>query len=1069
MNQTSFDVRTAQDPDEEAPLGELQVAEYVLYLLALDTYIRYLEEASGKEDVEDELVRKGIRLLRAADAELEIITGLLRDHLPSDTHKRMLDRALRVRAFDAQGVGRRAFQIRTTLSLGGAGTMRGVFKTQKALRMVKEAIAASMLDNADAALDKFAAVPTQNARLRVWIDKAAETAGSGDVPQTLVGAGVKETATQSDALLAASVQPLVAQGAEAVLQAQTKHDDSIAKIESEARDAAKKVMDLRGEADEPPTRSEVVGLAVAAAAAAMSDPSKPQNIPEPLRELDDEQRAAALTDGKVGVFAGAGSGKSSTLVARVAYLVKDRRVNPSRILVTSFNTKSAHELRTKIGKAAGADAVQQMSVGTMHSLFARFVREFGTSEEKMQMGAGFTQAGNNIAYTVQRVWEDCFKNEPPPRLKDVLLKKAKWSGNNVSPQQAMTEAAETGDPDDLAAAKWYAMYDGLKAGTWAAPCNSFSYEKFMTTRKAPKLGDFTDMLKIFRDILARDPAVRSKVQGMFDHIIVDEAQDRNTLMADIIDMMSGHVTDGADGKSVWIVGDDKQAINSFQGARASLFKDLYEKDGWKTRVIRTNYRCEPELVEGANLLISYNDGNVPIPQNAAPGRDRGRGSIRVEVPEDEADAALRVADEVKQNMRLGEDVASHAVLCRTNKEIHAYETACIIRGIPYARRGAGSFFGSPETQAVLGYVQLATGTDYSKMQKALGQVINNPRRFFITEMNKLPEAVDLAFDQYARETRVDIKSLNPVQALLNPRFQKILADNLGRLTRTKKSFKFDEKLHDLGMALEEMQARSKDSSYSTKDLFGEILSLEGVAIKDGKFVPQTFRESLQGQLRDAISDEDTAEEDEEDSEDKGLGNITFLYKLAEIDPTDEDDELNPPTTPAGFGAKMSRYAAKMRDLRTDINKWNKDQQALPPERQQKPPGVYLGTVHATKGAQWKHAYVQMPAGKFPMMLRAKPGAPPPPPEKVQEQLEDERRLAYVAVTRAARNLRVVCPKTVGGKPAGVSMFVDEAGWSAGENVKILPGDPPSESVQTPDADDGSPDQGDEPSEYDYSR
>lgn len=69
-----------------------------------------------------------------------------------------------------------------------------------------------------------------------------------------------------------------------------------------------------------------------------------------------------------------------------------------------------------------------------------------------------------------------------------------------------------------------------------------------------------------------------------------------------------------------------------------------------------------------------------------------------------------------------------------------------------------------------------------------------------------------------------------------------------------------------------------------------------------------------------------------------------------------------------------------------------------------------------------------------MEFKPKPGEPPPDPEKENERLEDERRLAYVALTRAAKNLRVICPKVVGGKPAGVSYFVSEAGLSAGENV-----------------------------------
>lgn len=1037
-------VRSAADTeDPEDTVGELVVAEYILFLLALDTYCRYLEESKGDHEATDEVVAKGIRLLRNADSELDSIKGFLDSNLPSATHKKMLAKYLAIRAASPSGIARRALGIRTVLNRGGTATMRAVFETNRALREVREAVSASMMDNADAALDVFAKISMRNSRLRAWIKLAADTAVSTPMPTNVVEVGAKEAQDQTTSLLTQNIEQLAATGVDDSKQAQEAQTEKLVQVQHEATAAVRHAMERAGEPDEPPTKSEVVGMAVAAATAAISDPSNPQNVPAPLRSLDDEQRAASLTDGRVSVFAGAGSGKSTTLVARVAYLVKERRVNPSRILVTSFNTKAADELKVKIGRSAGAEALQQMSVGTMHSLFRRFITEFGTPEEKGSMAAGFVKDGKKpVAYAVQKIWEECYgKTRPVPKLKDALLHKARWSGNNVSPAEAAAQAQTKNEAD---AALWYSIYEGLKGtqGDWRPPCPSKSYESFMARhRRGGRLGDFTDMLKIYRDILHRNPAVRKKVQGMFDHIIVDEAQDRNMLMADVIDMMSEHISDGADGKSVWIVGDDKQAINSFQGAKAALFKDLYQKEGWKTRVIRTNYRCEPEIVDAANKLIVHNDGNVPIPQVAAPDRKRGSGSIQVKQTDDEVAAALSAVQEIKQNHVLGEDYTDHAVLCRTNKELHAYETACIIRGVPYARKGAGSFLGSPETKAVLGYVQLVTGTDFTKAQKALGQVINNPNRFFLSDLEKAPEAVESAFSQYARTIGSDIKSIDPMKALKDRTFIRILADALAKLTRTGKGFKFEERIEDLGYSLEEMRARSKDEAYTTKALFDDILGLRGITNSNGNFVPQTFRESLTQFIRDSVDDEDGADEDEDDT--KGLGNVSFLYELAKVDPTDEDDANTPPTTPHGFAAKMARYASKVRDLRTDTNAWMKEQQALPPEQRRPPPGVYIGTVHSVKGAQWKTTFVQMPKGKFPMERPVKPGEEPPPTEKEKERLEDERRLGYVALTRAAKNLRILCPKQVGGKPGGVSPFVDEADLALGENIAAAPGTEPA--------------------------
>lgn len=1403
--------RAAEDEDEA--IGELEVSEYIIFLLALDTFMRYIEETTG-EDPRDEVTANGLRLLRLSDAMLaESLTNFLDENLPSKSLKKLLARAMQIRVSTPEGAARRAFQLRTLLSLGGASTQRAVFKTNKSLRQVREAISAAMMADADAALDQLEALQMRNSRLRGWIRLAAKTAVQREIPKNIVEAGSKEAVDQANELLTQQVQSAGASGAEEQEEAKTKQSDVLTQVEQEATQAAKKALASSGEADIPPTRSEVVGLAVAAATAAISDPSKPQNVPDPLRKLDDEQRAAALTDGRVLVAAGAGAGKSTTVVSRVEYLVKERRVLPSRVLVTSFNTKAANELKQKIGSAVGGDALDQMSVGTMHSLFRKFIGEYGTPQERSAMGlgkdrGGFIQNGGAVARTVQRLWAECFpegtdKEKEVPKLKNVLQFKSKWSGNNISPADARAQAKTQKEED---AALWYEYYEGLKGSIpgWQPPCRGKAYESFMARWRPndQRLGDFDDMLTIFRDILKREPIVRKSLQKMFDHLLVDEAQDLSGVQYDIISMMSEHVTDGKDGKSLWICGDDKQcvaadtpilipgasashdehyhylpadrlsegssvisyrngnlvpqklryvkpsswtwgykvttvggrtltmspnhkiwatppetqegqvavylmyrhdigfrvgitnkwysedyynsfggrafmekaermwfldicqdreeallkevsyslkygvptavfegenrginqeridavftefgknggriledkrlsfdlphwmshsyskhdrlrrtiqmiahsshntqvamewqgddldnslsaasisfgstskgtkrirkwfssyregltfaerlqgvtganlhrrlsmdegplllltasalfpgmsvavvgpdetliheeiasvekvegvtfldldvddasnfigggilshnSIYSFRGARPDLFTRLATTEGWVVRMIRTNYRCQPEIVEAANKLIAYNEDQIPMEAIPSPAKSRHIASIVVETPSDEAGAALTVVEQIKSNIGVGEDVAGHAVLCRTNKELHSYETACIIRGIPYARKGASSFLGSPETKTVLGYAQLVTGDDYSKMQAALADVINRPNRFFVSP-DAATKAVEEVLGVYARRTRQDVKSVNPLVALGDVSFQSTLAE---KLTRQRSGFKFNktvEKIEEMADALSEMQALSQQEGFSTKDLFDNILNLSGtVAVTDprtgrSQFVEQSLRDSLRADLRDSTSDDDD-DDDEEDDETKGLGNVAFLYKLAEPDPTDPDDLATPPTSPFGFKAKMERYAARARELRIDITAYEKKQQALPPAERKPPPGVYLGTVHSVKGAQWKNCFVQMPAGKFPFKPPVKPGEPPPPPEEVQEQLEGERRLAYVALTRAAMNLTVVCPDVVGGKPAGVSEFVSEAGLRVGENVpKPGAAEPPIET------------------------
>lgn len=1034
---------------EGGDIGELAAAEYLVFLLAMETYARYLDEQVGP-GTQDDLLKKAIVLVRAADRQHQgSIQAVLSEHLAPPKQK-ILDKAFRL-APTQSGIRRRSLNIRMLMTRGGPTVMRSVFKTNKALQEVRAAMGASMIDDADAALDKFAVIPMRNARFRKWIDDAAENAGSGAFQNPVAASNESAAETTDEILVTRAQQNATAPTEEEPRQ---KKDDLLLKVQTHAKEAAERAMKVTGEADEPPVKSEVVGIATAAAVAAVTDPSISTNVPVPLRKLDDEQRAAAMTDGKVLVAAGAGAGKSTTVVSRVDYLVKDRRVPPSKILVTSFNTKAANELKQKIGTAVGGDALNQMSVGTMHSLFRRFIGEYGTAKEKYAVGigkdkGGFVQGGAAVARAVQKIWAECHgegsdDERPVPKLKSVLTHKSKWVGNEISPKQAREEARTSEERD---AAEWYEMYEGLM-GTipgWRPPCSpSRAFESFMGRYRPnnQRLGDFDSMLGIYASILKRDPAVRKQVQAMYDNIIVDEAQDLNKTQAEIVKLMTEHVSDGKDGKSLWICGDDKQSIYGFRGARPDLFTELATTPGWKTKMIRTNYRCQPEIVDSANKLIANNEKQIPMAAVPSSEKVRGTGAIRVQKSGDEAEAALDTIEEIKANIEAGEDVAANAILTRTNKEQHAFETACIIRGIPYARKGASSFLGSPETKAFLSYVQLVTGDDFTKMQAALGEVVNKPNRFFVAP-DVGAEAVSQAFSDYARRAGKDVKSISPMAALSDDRFVEILAQ---KLTRSRDGFKYDkavEKLEELASDVRRLKADSADPKFTTKSLFDSILGMTGTTtVTDPvtgnvKYVEQTFRQSLKADLRDKTDDDDDTEDedDDEDEETKGLGNISFLYQLVKPDPTDPQDLVSDPNTPYGFKAKMDRFAQKARDLRIDLTKWDKEQAALPPEQRKAPPGVYLGTVHSTKGAQWNNCYVSMPAGKFPFQTKTKPGQPPPPPEVLQEEEESERRLGYVAMTRAAKNLTILCPDQVGGKAAGVSRFVDEAGLRIGENVE----------------------------------
>jgi superfamily I DNA/RNA helicase len=1116
--QMIYDRRQAADEEVvevDKTFGELQIAEYVVFLLALDTYMRYMEEVGLPHD---EMTANGLKLLRMADMlHGEVIAGFMKANLPSDTHKKMLEKALRLRP-TPDGAARRALQIRTLLSRGGASTMRAVFSTNKALQEVRAAIAASMVDDADAALDKFAVIPVKNIRIRNWIDEAAKLAGSG-VPPTPVTA-VSQTGGRVDASKELAVERMKAEAADPASE-ETKgttdrQDKIISRVQEEAQATALKSLDAKNEPDAPVTKSQVVGIAAATVAAAMADPEDLKNVPEPLRSLDPEQRGAALTDGKVLIAAGAGAGKSTTLVARIQYLIKDRGVKPGRILACSFNRKAANELRDKIAKKCGENEMKQMSVGTMHSLFMRFIvgdrgsniPAFGTPEEQKlfseerlianpEPGQKFKRGPKPINHTlaIKGVWTECgpvalasYYKVQPKALEDIpSAKKAGllinvWKGNDVSPEQALANATSK---EEIKAAIWYHIGSGLKGDIpgWRPPCSqSKTADKWMDTFRPGKerLGDLDDMVKVYRDILVRDPKARTLVQNMFDHILVDECQDLNTVQHQVFDLMSQHITDGKDGKSLWMVGDDKQAIYQFRGARPDLFTALNGKEGWKTRMIKTNYRCAPEIVECANKLVAHNTNQIPMEARANPKKARKEASIEVTVPGDNASGAIYTLQRITKELRANptSEEKDYAVLARTNNELNDYETACIIEGIPYTRVGGSSFLEAPESKAVLGYLDLAGGTNFEKMQLSLASSLTKPDRGLYLSTDKVAEIVKEALQDIARGDGMDVKSLNPFEVITKRVYARQLAEALKQPYKNKLMATGDwlwrksvdemtETLLEMGAQVAKLKKTINDTSMPVEDVFKIIL--DDVKATTGYRNNRTGEDTRKTvTLREHISNdmslysdgsEDAEEEEEPDSvkpvvDDegnlmlpktegepgdpsappapenpaKGLGAVQFLYQIAQ--PNAQDHDLgHDPTTALGFIKKLERYSDASKTLRVDLKKWALDQKKLPPEqREERPRCMVLSTVHSVKGAEWPNVFVCMPAGIFPVEKKPKKDEPPPDPEEELRKLEAERNLAYVALTRAAKNLTVVCAKAP-------SRFVFEAGLKPGENVE----------------------------------
>ena len=655
----SYDRRSAADVEETEDVGELRAAEYLVFLFALETYVGWLEETSQAIEG-DPTLRKGISLAIQAEKQIQLVQEAIRKDLSNPATQALLDAALRT-PMTIRGFTVRALRLRIVLSKGGTATMKAIFGTStKARREVQEAMEASSLSDPDAALKQLAAQPLKNQRMRAWIDLASDVVPPAAVVINAVQQAAKGATDASESILINRAQEESRPNSDASVAARDAQAKTLAQIEVQATETAKKALAQSGEEDRTLTKAEVIGVATATATAIASDPDKPQNIPPALRSLDPEQRAAAMTGGKVRVSAGAGSGKSTTLLARAQYLIDNGAV-PNRMMAMSFNKKAADELATKMAVKIGSGKVSTsknqnpagVQVGTMHSTFLKFINQYGTPAQVNVFakvnGKGGPVSASTVFKTVKDLWEECFprfdKDPPgnpdpeaktrtvpmqdlwkmPPKSNRMMSYMNYFQGQGWTAQQAR-EWAKTQtsmwtppgkpveDPSIEAdqAAKFYEVYEGLKGSLgpgWRPNlCGkpSVKFQKFVDFYRAgkPRVGDFNDMLSIFRDILKTNPVARRGVQSHFDHIMIDECQDLNPLQFEIAQLMTEHIETDDPKRSFWMVGDDKQCVSEdtlvwVPGPDGSICDDIGGRD----------VKHAVNLVPG-DLVVSYRNGEL---------------------------------------------------------------------------------------------------------------------------------------------------------------------------------------------------------------------------------------------------------------------------------------------------------------------------------------------------------------------------------------------------------------------------------------------------------------------------
>jgi DNA helicase II / ATP-dependent DNA helicase PcrA len=424
-----------------------------------------------------------------------------------------------------------------------------------------------------------------------------------------------------------------------------------------------------------------------------------------LQNLNPEQLAAVtLPATHALILAGAGSGKTRVLTTRIAWLLQTGQVSPGGILAVTFTNKAAKEMLVRLSAMLPVN-VRGMWIGTFHGLCNRFLRahyKMANLPSTFQILDTQDQLSSIKRLCKQFNVDD--ERFPPKQLARFI------AGCKEDGQRA--KDIEVRDEEGRKKAEIYALYE--------EQC------------QREGVVDFGELMLRSYELLRDNPSVREHYQRRFRHILIDEFQDTNKLQYAWIKMLAGQGADAAQGAdpmhampggSVIAVGDDDQSIYAFRGARVGNMADFVREFQVTQQIkLERNYRSFGNILDSANELISHNSKRLGknLRTEAGPGEP-----VRVfESTSDFAEAQWFV-DEVKQLVRDGSERKEIALLYRSNAQSRVMETALFNAGMPYRVYGGLRFFERAEIKHALAYLRLL---DNPNDDTSFLRVVNFPPR-----------------------------------------------------------------------------------------------------------------------------------------------------------------------------------------------------------------------------------------------------------------------------------------------------------------------------------------------------
>lgn len=607
-----------------------------------------------------------------------------------------------------------------------------------------------------------------------------------------------------------------------------------------------------------------------------------------------QQEAIHYIDGPCLVLAGAGSGKTSVITQKIAYLIQECGLAAHHIAAVTFTNKAAKEMKERASQLLPKGSAKGLTVSTFHNLGLSIIRRdmhsFGYRE-------GFSIFDSEDSHSLIKelmLKEGDLDNDHIDLVKHQI---SQWKNDLLTPEQALSKASSPGE--QLIAAV---------------------YERYNQALKAYNAVDFDDLIFQPVQYFITHPEKLAFWQKRLRYLLVDEYQDTNASQYRLIQLLIG------DRGSLTVVGDDDQSIYAWRGARPENMS-LLQQDFPSLRVIKLeqNYRSTQRILKAANTLIANN----PHDFDKALWSDKAYGEVIrvISCSSDEAEVERVATEIIAQRLQRRIKFKDFAVLYRSNHQARLLEMKLQHYQVPYSMSGGTAFFSRTEIKDIMAYLRLVVNPDDDN---ALLRIINTPRR-------QIGASTIASIGEYASARNCSLFNAMGEIGLS----EHLAANSLARVQ------KFYEWLSHIMRELDN----------------GQPISLIQEMLEDMDYL---------GWLHQNASSPQVAE--------RRMENIQFLVKSIQDMLSRHNEETL--TEETQFTLKDAISKLVLMDLL--------ERQ----EEEEVTDKVQLMTLHAAKGLEFPHVFV----------IGIEEDILPHRNSIDDDNIEEERRLAYVGITRAQRSL-----------------------------------------------------------------